>query len=167
MEPTFPHPAIGERYQNADGEHGCIAFRLGSRLVEEGTDASVLIMNEISVDDQHLVCVSGSCTEAHTKSSLTLCRPEGRDLYSTTPSMSTAIGSVGFHSDVGRTLTFRNRPSPCYGVTDGSLAILHSESLRGVLSHPLRMSNLTRKAAAIGGNVWADRAFSPLGFMSM
>src|SRR5271156_1301858 len=102
MEPTFPHPAIGERYQNADGEHGCIAFRLGCRLVEEGTDAGVLIMNEISVDDQHRVCVSGSCTEAHTKSSLTLCRPEGKDLYSTTPSISTAIDSVGFQIEYGK-----------------------------------------------------------------
>src|SRR5271156_2357661 len=102
MEPTFPHPAIFERYQNADGEHGCISFRLGCRLVEEGTDAGVPIMNEISVDDQHLVCASGSCTEAHTKSSLTLCRPEGKDLYSTTPSMSTALDLVGFQSNVGR-----------------------------------------------------------------
>jgi hypothetical protein len=102
MKPAFPHPAIFERYQNADGEHGCISFRLGCWLVEEGTNASVAIMDEVSADDQYPVCVSGSCTEAHTKSSLTLCRPEGKDLYSTTPSMSTALDLVGFQSNVGR-----------------------------------------------------------------
>src|SRR5437588_12359578 len=76
-------------------------------------------MNEISVNDQHLVYASGSWAEAHTKSSLTLCRPEGKDLYSTTPSISTALGLAGFQSNAGRTLTLRDRPEPCYGVTDG------------------------------------------------
>ena len=90
---------------------------------------------------------------AHTKSSLTLCRPEGSDLYSTTPSMSTALELVQFCRDVGGTLTLWNGLMPCYGVAIVSLAAAQPREPHRVSSYPLRTSNLTRKAAAIGGNV--------------
>jgi hypothetical protein len=127
VKPALSHPPIVKGYQDANREHGGISFRFWSRLVQEGTYAGILIMNEVSICEISSCWVDGIRSAAHTKSSLILCRPEGSDLYSTTPSMSTVTESVHIHFNVARTPTLRNRPSPCYGVTGGSLAGLHSE----------------------------------------
>jgi hypothetical protein len=89
MSPTLPEPPIGQGYQDADGQHLRISLRLVGRHIDECADACIFVMDKVSdVSYQCRLPLKWSWN-SHTKSCLTLWRPEGRDLKSTTPSSST------------------------------------------------------------------------------
>ena len=48
MSPAPPKPAIAKRDQGSNGKHKSVPFLLPSGLVDEGADAGILVVDEIS-----------------------------------------------------------------------------------------------------------------------
>lgn len=97
VSPAFPKSSGAEGHQNSDRKHLRIAFGLCGGMIEERADTGILFMHEVPKgarqqrSDPKLL---ETLKKTYTRSSDTLCSPEGSDLYSTTPSTSTIHSGV-------------------------------------------------------------------------
>jgi hypothetical protein len=88
MTPAPTHATMLQGDQNTDSQHSCSAIGFLVGFIDECAEAGIFIVDKISSIFQQ--STSGKLYATHTRSSSTLCRPEGRDLNSTTPSSWTA-----------------------------------------------------------------------------
>ena len=83
MLPALSQSTKTQRQEGAHSQHEGISVDFGP-VVDERTDAGILVaMYKISAIYSELEVDEGNRGETHTKSSVTLCSPEGRDLNST------------------------------------------------------------------------------------
>jgi hypothetical protein len=93
VSPTLAQSPCAEGDEHPDREHLCIAFGLRGGIVEERADTGILFVDEVPGARQQERTNNCRDLETYTRSSVTLCSPEGSDLYSTTPSTSTIHGT--------------------------------------------------------------------------
>ena len=91
MFPAFPKPTVAQGYQRSYSQHERISVRLLGGLVEEGTDAGIVIVVDEVTSIRSARCGSDGIERVYMRSSWTLCRPEGSDLYSTLSLSSTTV----------------------------------------------------------------------------
>jgi len=147
MLPTLAHSSMAQRHQCTHGQHKRFPIRLFIVLVDEGADARIfIVVHEVSWDCQ--IVIGLAPWTSYTRSSCTLCRPEGSDLYSTLSLSSTTstLSDISMLDQETYTLAWNAPMLLC------TCWCFSSDSRTVAASYPALTSNEMRKMAQMDGS---------------